>query len=321
MASGPTAQANAQLPWRATYTRVSEAGGRPDLALPPGKLRLLGPGRRLRKRWRYIGVFCDEFLLCAARVQVGLVGQTFWAIVDRSSGEMLERTRKHAPFARGEVWSEVAGGGQWRIGSDDDGTTLMTRIESIALGVSVKLRIGEGRWVESICPSGEEGKGGEPGYVWTRKRMAPVECDVRLPGERRIRGQAFGIEDESAGYHPRHTVWSWSAGVGTAADGRAVGWNLVSGVNDPRTNSERAIWVDGDTFEPGPVSFDDDLGGIGFDDGSRLGFSAEAERSASENLKLVRFSYRQPFGTFSGSVAGIPLASGLGVMEHHDALW
>ena len=72
-------------------------------------------------------------------------------------------------------------------------------------------------------------------------------------GERRIRCDARGVEDESAGYHPRHTVWSWSAGVGTLPDGREVGWNLVEGVNDPPERSERAIWVDGEPFEPGPV--------------------------------------------------------------------
>ena len=107
-------------------------------------------------------------------------------------------------------------------------------------------------------------------------------------------------------------------------DGRAVGWNLVAGVNDGERNSERAIWVDGEPFEPGPVVFDPDLGHIDFgadDGGGRLGFEGEAERVAKENLGYLKFSYRQPFGTFSGSLAGIELASGLGVMEHHDALW
>lgn len=301
----PSHEALSGLPWR------GPGPDRPALDLPPGKLPLLGPGRRVRKRWRYVGAFCDEFLLCAARVALGPLGQTFWAIVDRSSGEMHESTRKRAPFARGEVWSERQGGGAWPIGSEEPG--VVTRIQ--AGDVLAVLRVGEGRWAESICPNGEGG------YVWTRKRIAPIECDLRLPGGRRIEAQAFGIEDESAGYHPRRTIWSWSAGVGTAADGRALGWNLVTGVNDPPANSERAVWIDGEPFEPGPVSFDEDLGGITFEGGERLEFSAEAERHAAENLKLVAFEYRQPFGSFTGSLAGIPLAEGSGVMEYHDALW
>jgi hypothetical protein len=129
------------------------------------------------------------------------------------------------------------------------------------------------------------------------------------------------MEDESAGYHPPHTVWSWSAGVGRARDGRRLGWNLVSGINDPPERSERAVWVDGQPFEPGPVSFEE-LQAIRFADGSRLEFAPESERYKRENRLLARYEYRQPFGTFSGTLpGGIELARGLGVMEHHDARW
>jgi hypothetical protein len=79
--------------------------------------------------------------------------------------------------------------------------------------------------------------------------------------------------------------------------------------------------VDGEPSEPGPVSFDG-LDAIDFDDGSRLDFSAEAERERSESLLLIRYTYRQPFGSFSGALAGgVELERGLGVMEHHDATW
>ena len=148
----------------------------------------------------------------------------------------------------------------------------------------------------------------------------PVECDVRIAG-RRIQTEARGVEDESEGYHPHHTVWSWSAGVGKATDGRSVGWNLVSGINDPPELSERGIWVDGEPTEPGPVEFDG-LEAIRFDEGSRLDFAGECERQREEKRFGVRYTYRQPLGAFSGTLpGGITLASGLGVMEHHDAHW
>ncbi len=279
------------LPWR------GPGPGRPDdLPLPPRRLPLRFAGNN-RKRWRYLGAYGDELMLCAARVQVGPVGQTFWAFWDRGKRKLHERTVTRLPGTRGEVWSE--------------GSTVRVS----ARGVEARLAVGTGTWAESVCPNGEGG------FVWTRKRApVPVAYEVRL-GDRLLEGEALGVEDESAGYHRRHTVWSWSAGVGSLRDGRSVGWNLVEGVNDPPERSERAVWIDGEPFEPAPVSFEN-LDAIAFEDGARLDFAAESERRAHQNLGPVRYSYRQPFGTFRGTLAGgLELEHGLGVMEHHDALW
>jgi hypothetical protein len=304
----------AGLPWR------GPGEDRPDLPLPPGKVPIRRDGV-WRKRWRYLGAFSEQLMLCAARVQVGPVGQTFWAIWDRESNELHERTRiLPPPLARGEVWTEPAtspDAGRIDWAPPEGGTTV--RIEAAARSGQEQTRAflhaGEGRWAEAVCPVPDS----EQGYVWTRKRIVPVECDVRI-GERRIRTEAIGIEDETSGYHPKHTVWSWSAGVGRAVDGRPVGWNLVSGVNDPPQRSERAIWVDGEPSEPGPVEFEG-LEAISHEDG-RLEFTAECERRRDEKHMLVQSSYRQPFGSFTGVLpGGVELASGLGVMEHHDAHW
>lgn len=299
------AAALAQLPWRAS------GGERPDLPLPPSRLPLRSAGT-WRKSWRYVGAFGEQLMLCAAHVRIGPLGQTFWAVLDRAGGDIIERTRSRLPAERGEVWTERSGGDPWELGSDAPGAR--TRIESGDL--AARLHPGEGVWAESICPNGAGA------YVWTRKRIGAIKCDIELPDGRRVKETMRGIEDESAGYHPHRTVWSWSAGVGTAADGRAVGWNLVEGVNDPPERSERAIWIEGEEqpSEPGPVSFDG-LEAVRFEGGSRLRFRAEAERARSESKLLVKYSYRQPFGSFSGSLDGLELAEGIGVMEHHDAVW
>jgi hypothetical protein len=248
---------------------------------------------QMRKRWRYVGVFAPELMLCAARAQVGPLGQSFWVLWDRR-----ERRRYAGTSLRP---------GNRAVTMDGPSVEIATR------ELRASLRFGDAAPVESICPSGS-------GWGWTRKRAGvSVSGTIEAGGSRR-RVDGLGVDDESAGYHRRHTSWHWSAGVGRAADGRAVAWNLVEGINDPPQGSERAVWVEGTPREPAPVSFRG-MEAVEFAAGEPLEFSEECERARNENFLLVRSRYRHRFGSFAGSLDGIPLAQGLGVMEEHEALW
>jgi hypothetical protein len=277
---------SAQIPWR------GPGSDRPDLPLPPGPMPLRRDGQT-RKRWRYIGVFGEELMLCAARAEVGPLGQSFWVMWDRE-GRVHSAHTSLRPGSR-----EVTMDGP--------------RLEIDSPNLRASLRLGQCLPIEAICPSGS-------GWGWTRKRAGvPIEGTVEVPG-RRWEISARGVDDESAGYHQRHTSWRWSAGVGRAEDGRRVAWNLVEGVNDPAANSERAIWIDGEPAEPPPVRFRG-IEGIEFAGGPPLEFASESAHARDENFLLVGSRYRHRFGSFSGALAGVPLAAGLGVMEEHDATW
>jgi hypothetical protein len=144
---------------------------------------------------------------------------------------------------------------------------------------------------------------------------------VTLEGDE-IAVDALGCVDDSAGFHERLTEWEWSAGVGSLSDGRPVGWNLVAGVHDAETGSERTLWIDGEPVEAPPVRFTPDLSAVTFPAGEGLTFTAEASRERHDDLKLFRSDYVQPFGTFAGTLpGGLELAAGRGVMERHSALW
>jgi hypothetical protein len=279
------------LPWR------GPGGGRPDLPLPPGPMPLVRHGT-LRKRWRYVGFYGDDLMLCAAQVRIGPVGNWFWSLWDRERGTVLEHTQLRP------TRPEVAMEGNY--------------VELRAKGLRASLVLGHADPVEVVCPSGR-------GWGWTRKRAGvPITGRVEAdgPGGRRTWNvDGLGVDDESAGYQARHTTWSWSAGIGVAADGRNVGWNLVAGINDPIENSERAIWVDGVPTEPSPVVFDG-LDSVAFLDGGVLRFEdGGAERRRHDNFGLIRSDYVHRFGTFTGNLGGIELESGAGVMEEHDAVW
>ncbi len=141
-------------------------------------------------------------------------------------------------------------------------------------------------------------------------------------GEQTLTVDATALIDDNAGYHRRHTAWHWSGGAGTAVDGRAVAWSVIVGLNDSIHNSERTVWIDGVPQEVEPVRFADDLSTVQFATGEMLEFGEEAVRQRRDNLLLIRSRYRQPFGTFRGTLpGGVVLREAYGVMEEHNAVW
>ncbi|MEA2472418.1 MAG: hypothetical protein QOE06_333 [Thermoleophilaceae bacterium] len=250
-------------------------------------------GARPLKRWRYLAAYAPELMVCVCEVRIGPVPQRFWAIAEPGRSIVTRTT-----MGPGGV---TIAGPHARVDTHD---------------VLIDLRFDEDGGVESLHPSGRSG------FVWTRKQAGiPVRGEVELDG-RRIELDCLGVIDDTAGYHERHTSWRWCAGVGHTPAGERVGWNLVTGVNDPEKGSERAVWIDGDEFEPGPVEIAEDLSSVRFAEGGELRFSAWSERAERTNLLLVRSAYRQPFGVFAGELpGGILLSDGFGVMEWHDVMW
>ena len=279
------------LPHRGRYGAPRPAG-LAALDLPPAPM----PGRRgLRplKRWRYVGVYGPELMLCVGAARVGPARQSFWAVWDRGARRLHERTLR----------------GRGGVRLDEPGRVLVED------RVRIELTLEEGDGIEAVCPHGGA-------YAWTRKQGGvPAHGSVTIDGERRA-VEGLAIVDDSAGYHARRTAWRWCAGVGRAQDGRAVAWNLVEGINDPPQASERTVWVDGEPAEAGVATFAEDLAWVRTADGGELRFAAEAVRERDENLLLVRSAYRQPFGTFASTLpGGLALAEGWGVMERHVARW
>ncbi len=275
-----------QLPWR------GPGGERPNLPLPPARMPIRSHGQT-RKRWRYIGFYGPEVMLCAARAQVGPFSQCFWQFWDAGGGRGEANTRLRPGSAEVRM----------------DGPEIA--IEARDLRAS--LRLGDSEPIEAICPSGS-------GWGWTRKRAGVPIVGTIETAHGRWQVDGHGVDDESAGYQKRHTSWHWSAGIGRSPDGRPLAWNLVEGINDSAANSERAVWTDGEPGEPAPVSFHG-LTGVEFADGSLLSFTPESERARSDNFLVFRSRYRHLFGGFRGSLGGVELAEGFGVMEQHDAVW
>lgn len=264
------------------------------LALPPHRMPLWRHGRPL-KRWRYFGLYTPELMLCVGDAQIGPVPRRWWAVAE-PDGTLHGKSSTRRAGVRVDA----------------------RRVRVEAPNTLIALDLADSEAVETASPSGDRGN-----YAWTSKRAGiAVRGVVVLAGREHSIDGRHGFSDESAGYHPRHTTWKWSAGLGRTDDCRNVAWNLVSGIHDGPEASERTLWVEGEPYELGPVEFAGDLSRVSFADGAVLRFSAWATRREQTNLVLVRSSYVHPFGTFSGELPGeLRLSEGCGVMEDHDVWW
>jgi uncharacterized protein DUF2804 len=247
------------------------------LRLPPERMPLLRSGRPL-KRWRYVGVYGRDLMLCVGEARVAGMPQRWWAIA-LPDGTLAQRT--------------TSGRGGVGLGPG--------RVSVSAAGASIELELGDDRdgAVEVVSPHGRS-------YIWTRKQVVPARGRVEVRGRSfEIDGEAF--VDESAGYHARRTSWRWSAGVGRGEGGERLAWNLVEGVHDAASASERTLWVDGDPRELGPVEIAGDLARVSFSEGGAMDFTEWSAREEHTNRLVFRSDYRQPFGEFAGE---LPAASG-----------
>lgn len=269
-------------PWR------SGRGPRPTgVPLPPDHMPTWRDGRPL-KRWRYLGVYGPDVMLCVATARIGVVPIAWWAVWDREARTLVESTHR----GLGGVVVETG-----RAAVDEGPVTFVLEWE-------------ESDPVETVSPHGGS-------YIWTAKQAGFAVRGTLKVQEREFAIDSIGMLDDSAGYHARRTAWSWSTGVGRLRSGEAVAWNLVDGVHDAASASERTVWVEGVAHEVGPVSFAPDLSAVG-----GLTFSSEAVREHRENLLIMRSAYVQPFGTFAGALEGAgELVEGYGVMERHDVRW
>jgi hypothetical protein len=271
------------------------------LAVPPARMRLFHDRRPL-KRWRYVGLYGEDMMLCAADVRIAGLPQGFWALWDRTA-------RSGADGASGGA------GGEATRGELTERTVFLPR--AVVLGDEA-VRFGPARL--RLEAAGDEmhvtSRHGES-YIWTRKQ--PVRATGTVAG-RSV--ELYGLIDDSAGYHARRTDWYWAAGVGEGENGEALCFNIVDGVHDAPQESERTVWVGGRASELPRAAFADDLSAVAFPEGERLLFHEEARRARSDDFKIMASNYVQPFGTFSGTLpGGVTVARGWGVMERHAVRW
>lgn len=312
--------------------RIVEGSGRLVTGLYAGALRcdpvadVTGRGRV--RRWRYVAAGCGDALVGAAVVDLGFVGVAF-AFAAAGGHVVTWQTRR--PLGRGVAVGDVpAAGAVCRTRSalvtvDGDGgfqldvpvvggrlraeVTVTEPVEPATLLTDTA----EGGWNATVKAAGSAAAG------WVRPGGAPP---VELQ-------DAGAWSDWTVGRQDRVTTWRWGAGAGRADDGRRVGVNVSTGMNEVG-DGEDLVWWEGRPHRLhldrlGPTQEDAagrwELGACG----QRLLLEPAGVRRAHERLPLVTSSYVQPFGTWTGTLpdpsgTGRPVTLA-GVAEDHLAVW
>ncbi len=341
------------------YRGIVGTTGLDDLAAAH-RLGAAGPAGRVerylrQKRWVYCFAATPEVSVVAVMVNAAVTGSGFCMVTDLRSGAVIAESSRMGALASvndhpgpglragyrlpGTVYAVARDGDltRWTIRLAHGGVALprLTRLTRPWLGLDLELREpGQGITAVSQVRHGER----------SSVSVTAKACGLAVKGGLRVHADGgvttydltggLGGYDMTRGFLPRHTAWRWAFGTGRLADGTVLGLNLTEGFSGVGEHSrEGAVWVDG---RPHPV---DPRLRFAFDradvrapwqittvDGSvRLRFDPIAEHRELVDVRVLRSSFVQPVGHFSGEldVAGrTHVLDGLpGVVEDQDILW
>lgn len=283
--------------------------------------------RLTRKRWQYASVGGEACFLGVAVVDAGWAATAFCYLFDRASGRIAAEfsvtglPHLHARLADAAFGDAVFEAGPHRVAFTRRGDRLELTVTAPEMRVAAHLPLADMPPVlAAIAPAN-----------WlahsTHKvgGLAAVGF-VDAAGKRYSLNGATAALDSSNGLLARRTRWRWAS-----AYNRELGFNLQAGYMG---TAENALWLDGQLWRVGEVTFDFDPARpdlpwtLRSQDGLvDLRFTPEGLRCEDRHLGLAKSRYVQPVGTFDGwlkpypSAAPRPVTALLGVTEDHESLW
>lgn len=296
------------------------------------RIRLLAP--LYLKRWHYVGVTDEKFVLGAACVSLSYMGMVFAYLYERRQRK-LHAFEALAAGARGIRFSESAVAGRTRARVRDMACDFVLEgsPNEVRLRAGGRLRADLSLDVSALVPLSCVTRIGLGGFNYTHKLAGiPAEGTVEIDNRRYNLENPRAVLDYTLGVPARETFWNWASGGGRLASGRSFGINFAAGINETGF-TENVFWIDGKIHKVDAVHFEYDRRNVmrspwrvtSGDGAVDLVFRPEGQRAAKVNLWLVASAFQQPFGVFSGTLeteAGKHVISeGYGFVEEHFARW
>jgi hypothetical protein len=212
------------------------------------------------KRWQYVGLFSDEFIVGLAVVHAGYVGTIFAYVYNRKTKALWEIERT-APlgngirFDRGIEESVVCyRADNERIRFDNNlalgkrGVDVRLKNDGLILDIRAEIidQITEHPPLQTLMPT----PNGDCSFTHKTAGLR-VEGSIRLGNQHWNLNECntFAVVDTTLGYHARKTEWNWACGAGLSNE-RTIGLNLAN-----PTSQENAFWIDNKLHRVGPVTF------------------------------------------------------------------
>jgi hypothetical protein len=282
------------------------------------------------KRWVYVGIATDDVYVGLAVLRMGYVGGAFLYAYDASAQRMLVRRSWTALPSAAYVADQ--GGRRCRAtflsGSTRVDLAPMRHVRVATRGLELDVELDATRAPPAIGAIAEVAEGR---FDATEKRaLLAVSGRLRVDGTpRSLRGGLAGY-DFTSGLLPRRTRWRWGFALGRDRAGEPFALNLVEGFVG---ESECALWTCGELvpLAEGRFAFDPSRSEAPWrvttaDDALRLTMTPGEVHRERRELGVLRSSFVQPCGAWSGSIAlpgRPPLVVGraLGVTEDQDITW
>lgn len=274
----------------------------------------------------FIGIIGPEIYSGLAIVDVKYLSNGFFYVYDRASQSLHETTVLSLPHCA-------------RIGTNPScpDACLSTRKLTLTIRNGLIQAKGQDMSIDARIDLAQTDplrlctRTGYRGWTYTEKTApVPISGTLNSRGKTWDLSQTLALTDWTCGFMRRNTFWNWASSACVLPDGKRLGLNLSSGVNETAF-TENAFWIDNERIKVDTVNFAFNSGNLmnpwkirSFDGKVDLEFIPETKREDCVKAFFVASRFTQLMGQFSGTLTTdsnerITLCNVPGFTEDHYA--
>ncbi len=301
-----------------------------NLEKPMGR-KINGIFKKIRfNQFNFIGIIGPELMAGFAIVRFKGLSNGFFYVFDRKTNKLFE-TKK------------IGTGFNASINTNPSRLDSHFNFPGMKINLKDNKVSADGKNIHIVATLGSEHKeplrvctrAGYRGWVFTEK-TSPLSINGTLKYDDKSidlsSPEYMALIDWSAGYMRRNTCWNWAAIASMLPDGRSIGLNLASGVNETGF-TENAFWINGKMIKIDTINFRFDPDNLmqnweitSFDKKLNLVFTPENFREERTNAIVIGSRFTQLMGSFEGCVItdegeSILIKDVPGWTEDHYAKW